>query len=261
MDRTNSTGADADRGKVRVLLAEDHAVVRKGLADVIRDEQKIELVGEACDGWEAVEMAGKLRPDVIVMDVSMPRLDGVEAMRRIRAELPESRVIGLSMHESDDMAETMRGAGAVAYLHKSEAADILVDTILAHATPRTPPRATKTPAAPVFDSGVALKRCFNRPEMLADMISIFLAEIDSLFPQIRAALEKGDLQEAGRLGHRMKGTVAYLGAEPAEQAALGVERFSKSSGGTSTEAEEAVIALERECTSLKAALTEHLRAG
>jgi DNA-binding NarL/FixJ family response regulator len=124
-----------EHGKVRVLLADDHPVLRRGLAEVIREEQRIELVGEACDGWEAVEMAGRLCPDVIVMDVSMPRLDGVEAVRRIRAELPDCRVIGLSMYESDEMARAMREAGAAAYVNKSEAADTLIPTILAQAAP------------------------------------------------------------------------------------------------------------------------------
>lgn len=124
-----------DQSRVRVLLADDHPTVRRGLADVIRDEEGIELVGQASDGLEAVEMARKLRPDVIVMDVSMPRLDGVAAMRRIRAELPASRVIGLSMHEVDEMGRVMCEAGAVAYLKKDEAADTLVAMILAQAAP------------------------------------------------------------------------------------------------------------------------------
>lgn len=93
--------------------------------------------------------------------------------------------------------------------------------------------------------------------MVREMIQCFFDEVDNLFPQMRAALEKGDLLEVGRLGHRMKGTVVYLGAQPAREAALRVERFCKSSGGTSAEAEEAINALERECQVLKAALREH----
>jgi HPt (histidine-containing phosphotransfer) domain-containing protein len=93
--------------------------------------------------------------------------------------------------------------------------------------------------------------------MVREMIQCFLDEVGNLFPQMRAALEKGDLVEVGRLGHRMKGTVVYLGAHPAKEAALRVERFCKSSGGTSSEAEEAINALEQECIALKAALCEH----
>jgi HPt (histidine-containing phosphotransfer) domain-containing protein len=93
--------------------------------------------------------------------------------------------------------------------------------------------------------------------MLREMIQCFCDEVDLVFPQMRAALENGDLVEVGRLGHRMKGTVVYLGAEPAQRAALGVERFCKSNGGTPWEAEEAIHALQRECAALKAALSEH----
>jgi hypothetical protein len=74
---------------------------------------------------------------------------------------------------------------------------------------------------------------------------------------MRAALQKGDLEEVGHLGHRMKGTVVYLGAQPAKEAALRVERFCKSSGGTASEAEEAINAFEHECIALKAALSRH----
>ena len=81
--------------------------------------------------------------------------------------------------------------------------------------------------------------------------------MDRLLPQVRAALARGDLQEVGHLGHRLKGTLVYLGAEPARTAALRVERFCKSHGGTVAEAEAAVRALEHECLRLQAALREH----
>ncbi len=89
------------------------------------------------------------------------------------------------------------------------------------------------------------------------MIGCFFDDVDNVLPQMCAALETGNLVEVGRLGHRMKGTLLYLGAQPAEEAAQDVERFCKSSGGTPAEAEEAVNALEHECTLLKAALVKH----
>jgi HPt (histidine-containing phosphotransfer) domain-containing protein len=113
------------------------------------------------------------------------------------------------------------------------------------------------PDADVFDPELALSRCFGSNEMLREMIQCFFEEVESVFPQMRAALEKGDLVEVGRLGHRMKGTVVYLGAQPAEEAAHGAERFCKSSGGTHAEAKEAINALMNECLVLKAALTQH----
>jgi HPt (histidine-containing phosphotransfer) domain-containing protein len=93
--------------------------------------------------------------------------------------------------------------------------------------------------------------------MVREMIQCFFDEVDNVFPQMRAALEKGELVEVGRLGHRMKGTVVYLGAQAAKEAALCVERFCNSSLGTPSEARQAINALERECLMLKAALSEH----
>ena len=111
--------------------------------------------------------------------------------------------------------------------------------------------------AVVFDSEEAIRRCFNSQDMVCEMIQCFFDEVENLFPQMRTALEKGDLVEVGRLGHRIKGTVVYLGAQPAKEAALRVERFCKCEGGTPSEAEEAINALEHECVTLKAALKSH----
>ena len=94
--------------------------------------------------------------------------------------------------------------------------------------------------------------------MVREMIQCFFDEVDNLFPQMRAALKKGDLVEVGRLGHRMKGTVVYLGAEPAKEAALRVERFCKCEGQhTIGGGAKPSIALEHECIALKAALVQH----
>ena len=131
---------------------------------------------------------------------------------------------------------------------------------MTHLVAATPGAAETSPQAtpPVFNAEEALSRCFNSEDMVREMIECFFDERDHLFPQMRAALEKGDLEEVGRLGHRMKGTVVYLGAQPAEEAALRVERFCQC-GGTAAEAENAVNALEHECIALKAALSGHLR--
>ena len=102
------------------------------------------------------------------------------------------------------------------------------------------PRTAVTPAALVFNPEEALSRCFNSEDMVREMIQCFFDEVERLFPQMRTAVEKGDIEEVGRLGHRMKGTVVHLGARSAEEAARGVERFCKSSGGTPSEAEAAI---------------------
>jgi CheY-like chemotaxis protein len=114
---------------VRVLLADDHKILREGLASLLGGIRGIEIIGEAEDGLQAVELALELKPDVVVMDVTMPRLNGVEATRRIMKALPGVRVIGLSMHSEADMAYPMREAGASAYLTKGGPAGALVDAI------------------------------------------------------------------------------------------------------------------------------------
>ncbi len=115
--------------KIRVLLADDHAVVRQGIANLLEDQPDIEIIAQASDGQEAVDLASKLLPDVILMDMSMPKLNGVEATRLICNERPAIRVIGLSMFEEAERAQAIRDAGAVDYLTKSGPAEVLLHSI------------------------------------------------------------------------------------------------------------------------------------
>jgi PAS domain S-box-containing protein len=115
--------------KIRILLADDHAVVRQGIGNLLSDEPDIEIVGSAADGQEAVEFAARLLPDVILMDMSMPKLNGVEATRIIHNDWPEIRIIGLSMFEETERAQAMRDAGAVDYITKSGPAEAMIDVI------------------------------------------------------------------------------------------------------------------------------------
>jgi two-component system, NarL family, response regulator NreC len=119
--------------RIRVLLAEDFRVLREALADVLGREHDIEVVGGADDGLMAVEMAVRLRPDVVVMNVTMPHLNGVEATRRIKAKLPGVQVIGLSMHSDKTVIRHMTEAGAVAYLTKGSPIEGLIAAIRQHA--------------------------------------------------------------------------------------------------------------------------------
>lgn len=124
-----AVGASEDVPIKSILLVDDHKIVREGLAGMLSGEPGIKIVGEASDGTMAMEMVGKLSPDLVIMDVSMPGIGGIEATRRITSRWPAVRVIGLSMHDADDMAIPMRAAGASAYLSKGSPADLLVQTI------------------------------------------------------------------------------------------------------------------------------------
>ncbi len=119
----------SENGFIRLLLADDHQVMREGLASLLLEEADMQIVGEASDGREALELARALHPDVVLMDFSMPRMNGIEATRRLRKEMPHIPVIGLSMFEEPDRSEAMLAAGARAYLTKSGKSDILIRTI------------------------------------------------------------------------------------------------------------------------------------
>ncbi|MBO0681648.1 MAG: response regulator transcription factor [Candidatus Dormibacteraeota bacterium] len=103
---------------IRVVIADDHALVRSGFAMILRAEQDLEVVGEAGDGEEAVAAASRLAPDVVLMDVRMPRMDGIEATRRILAARPSARVLVLTTFDQDDYVFEALAAGASGFLLK-----------------------------------------------------------------------------------------------------------------------------------------------
>jgi two-component system NarL family response regulator len=105
-------------GRIRVLIAEDHVLVRRGLAAIINMEDDVTVVGEASDGKDAIEQWRQLRPDVVLMDLRMPRLEGVEAIKRIRAEDPKAAIIVLTTFDHDEDIYAGLRAGAKAYLLK-----------------------------------------------------------------------------------------------------------------------------------------------
>lgn len=107
---------------IRVLLADDHDILREGLKALLSMQGEMEIVGEAYTGREAVELAERLKPDVVLLDVSMPELDGLEACRRIRAHAPQAQVLILTMHEREDYLRQALEAGAAGYLVKRTAA-------------------------------------------------------------------------------------------------------------------------------------------
>jgi len=115
--------------RLRVLVVDDHALVRRGFATLLAGEPDLEVVGEADNGQRAIELTRQLIPDVVLMDVSMPGMNGIDATRVIHAEFPALRVIGLSMFEDPEQPEAMREAGAVGYFSKSASAESLLAAI------------------------------------------------------------------------------------------------------------------------------------
>ena len=103
---------------LRVLVVDDHPLLRKGLGSLVSSSGDFKIVGEAADGEQACELAQQLQPDVVLMDVEMPKMNGVEATRRIKTTIPHLIVIGLSIHQSVAVANTMKAAGASAYVTK-----------------------------------------------------------------------------------------------------------------------------------------------
>jgi len=114
---------------LRILLADDHSIVRRGLKELLEEHAGWSVCAEAATGREAVELAIEHRPQIAVLDLSMPELNGLEATRRIRQAVPDTEVLVFTMHESEDLVREVLAAGARGYLLKSDAADQLVPAV------------------------------------------------------------------------------------------------------------------------------------
>jgi len=121
--------------RTRILVADDHEVVRKGLRSLLEQEPGLEVVGEASNGREAVEKATATRPDVVVLDIGMPELNGLEATRRIVKASPRTEVLVLTVYETEEVIREVLRAGARGYVLKSDAGRLLlsaVEAVAAH---------------------------------------------------------------------------------------------------------------------------------
>ncbi|MCL5950621.1 MAG: response regulator transcription factor [Chloroflexi bacterium] len=118
-------------GKIRLLIADDHTIVREGIRLMLEAQADIEVVGEASNGEEAVEMASRFQPDIILIDIAMPKLNGLEATRAIKQALPQIQVIALTMYESDEYFFQVLNAGASGYVLKKAASADLIGAIRA----------------------------------------------------------------------------------------------------------------------------------
>jgi NarL family two-component system response regulator LiaR len=144
--------------KIKVLIVEDHALTRTGLRTALDCNASLEVVGEASDGEAGLEEALRLKPDVAVVDIGLPGIDGIELTRRIRRDLPKTKVLILTMHDMDDEVIATLAAGADAYCLKSADPERIVDAVKAAAS-----------GGAYFDPGIAhvVLRAFNRPEVAA----------------------------------------------------------------------------------------------
>ncbi len=150
---------------IRVLVADDHLIVREGLQLILETAEELELVGEAADGAQAVQLANELKPDVVLMDLQMPRVDGLTAIAQIRAQLPNIAIVILTTYNEDERMIRGLRAGARGYLLKDTDRETLLNTIraaargetllkpeimarvLAHADPAPAPASARTPVA------------------------------------------------------------------------------------------------------------------
>lgn len=115
----------------RILLVDDHEIVRRGIRSLLEHQSDFEVCAEAADGRIAVELAERLQPDVVVMDLALPGLNGIEATRQIRRHVRKAKVLALSLHESEHFANEALTAGAQGYVFKSDAAQEVVDAVKA----------------------------------------------------------------------------------------------------------------------------------
>jgi NarL family two-component system response regulator LiaR len=210
--------------RIRVLIADDHAVLREGLRSFLELQDGIEIVGDAADGAEAVELAEKLRPAVVLMDLVMPKLDGVEAMRELNRRVPGTRVIILTSYIDDDRLLPAIRAGAAGYLLKN-------------AEPQDLARAIRTAAAgeALIDPSVAarLVERLAQDEGRDDYESLTTREREVLeligrgFANKRIALELGIAEKTVKT--HVSNLLGKLGVADRTQAALYASRLHRRS--------------------------------
>lgn len=121
------------QGPVRILIVDDHAVLRKAVRRLLETRSEFEVCGEAEDGLQAIEMAAELKPNVVILDIVMPTMNGFEAARKIMVVSPESRIVVLSSHKDKQLLEEARNVGAVCYVPKADAVRELIDAVKAAA--------------------------------------------------------------------------------------------------------------------------------
>ncbi len=168
----------ADAGPIRVLIVDDHQVVRRGLRTFLDLNDDIEVVGEAQDGLEGVGLAARLRPDVVLMDIVMPRLDGIEATRRIKQEAADVGVIALTSFAGDDQVLPALEAGASSYLLKDVTPEELVEAV--RALHRGEPRLHPDALRKVMEAAMGSRADDSRPPAASPPDDLTARELEVL---------------------------------------------------------------------------------
>lgn len=239
---------------LHILLVEDHGITAQMIRLVLEDKgHSVEAAG---DIGAALELAGKGSFDLLVSDLGLPDGSGYDLMRELRKRGCSFPAIALSGYGQENDVRRSHEAGFGAHLTKPASRRAIYETVaLVTASSNAPVINTPDTAesvTPVFDSDKALERCYGQRKMLEQMISFFPEESASLLGQIRTALQGGDLAEVGRAAHRLRGSLAYLGAEPASNCAIRLEQAVKSND--LSEASKAISELEHQVELLRNAL-------
>jgi PAS domain S-box-containing protein len=246
---------------LHILLVEDHGVTAEIMQKILAAEgHTVETAGDVAT---ALRLAENDSFDLLLSDLGLPDGSGHDLMRQLWQRGHRLPAIALSGYGQQSDIERSHQAGFAAHLTKPASRKALVKTIasiMGEERVDVADSLVSQPVPLVFDERAALQRCFGEQEMLGKMIEYFFHDHETLLPQLHSALERGDFSELGKLGHRLKGTLFYLNAELAREAAVDVERLG-TCGGDRAEAEGAVHWLERECQVLKAALTEYQTAS
>jgi DNA-binding NarL/FixJ family response regulator len=200
---------------IRVVLAEDHAVVRAGVEGLLANAEDIEVVGAAADGEEAVALATELSPDVVLIDLSMPRLDGIEATKRILAEKPETRVVVLTAFSDRDRILGALDAGALGYLLKDAVPEELLGAIRAAAR-------GEAPLAPKAASEVLAARAAHRDADLTEREQEVLALVAEGLPN-KLIARRLEISEKTVKAHLTR-VFERIGVSDRTQAALWAQR-------------------------------------
>ncbi|MCS7009089.1 MAG: response regulator transcription factor [Chthoniobacterales bacterium] len=129
--KSKSASQKIPRKKFRILIADDHEIVRHGLRNLIESEENFQIIAEATNGRDAVQLANQLKPDIVVLDIAMPDLNGIEATRQIHAASPNTRIVVFTMHETENLVQEIFRAGANAYVLKSDAGSHLLKALQA----------------------------------------------------------------------------------------------------------------------------------